>query len=556
MIGVLCKPHQSEPAREFFELFKTPWEFYSKDRSYDVFIATESDFQPADARLSVICGADQKAFDVNEDVQARPLGVGAFLRAGHFEYPVYKNVSEIQGKGRPAIQVKGGNNIVGLEIEKPGRRVIRVGYDLFEEVAFLLTDGQPPENALIPTLEMHISLLRNWMLECGISFVEIPPVPAGFNFSVCLTHDIDFIRIRDHKFDHTMFGFLYRATLGTLLNVLMGKRTWKTLLQNWKAVLTLPLVHLGVCRDFWFSFDRYLEIEKGMKSTFFLIPFKNRPGSKVQDNHADRRAAKYDILDIQDTVIRIGEEGAEIGVHGIDAWHDPESARQELSRVSDVTGQKNVGIRSHWLCFNEASPRILEEAGFSYDSTFGYNGAAGFRSGSLQPFRPLKAKSLLELPLNVQDTSLFNPHHMDLTESQARQLCRNLIEKAVTHGGVLTFLWHDRSLAPERLYADFYIGLLSELKSHNAWFATGSEITGWFGQRRSIALEEVRFEEGAVHIRLNHDGIQTGPCPIVRIYNPDSVSTDTTDASGHKKYFTDIPWSGEKNLHISIGPSR
>src|SRR5206468_10163146 len=64
-----------------------------------------------------------------------------------------------------------------------GMKVLRVGYDLFGEVRFLLSTGQPPSNALIPTLDIHISMLRTWILEAGIPVVEIPPVPAGFERS-------------------------------------------------------------------------------------------------------------------------------------------------------------------------------------------------------------------------------------------------------------------------------------------------------------------------------------------------------------------------------------
>ena len=34
MIGVIADPADHVVVREFFELFKTPWEFYSADRQY------------------------------------------------------------------------------------------------------------------------------------------------------------------------------------------------------------------------------------------------------------------------------------------------------------------------------------------------------------------------------------------------------------------------------------------------------------------------------------------------------------------------------------------
>ena len=69
--------------------------------------------------------------------------------------------------------------------------MIRLGFDLFAEVRHLLTEGQPTEFASIPTLDLHISLLRELIVSQGMALVEIPPLPAGHRFIVCLTHDVD-----------------------------------------------------------------------------------------------------------------------------------------------------------------------------------------------------------------------------------------------------------------------------------------------------------------------------------------------------------------------------
>src|SRR5439155_25937613 len=111
-------------------------------------------------------------------------------------------------------------------------------------------------------------------------------------------------------------------------------------------------------------------------------------------------------------------------------------------------------VRMHWLYFSEDSPRILEEAGFSYDSSFGYNNTVGFRAGTSQAFCPLTAQSLLELPLTIQDTAMFYPAHLNLHEAEALDSCRRLIESASRFGGALTVNWHTRSLSPERLWGD------------------------------------------------------------------------------------------------------
>ena len=39
MIGVVARANQARLVEEFFQLFKTPWEFYTPGRAYDVVIA-------------------------------------------------------------------------------------------------------------------------------------------------------------------------------------------------------------------------------------------------------------------------------------------------------------------------------------------------------------------------------------------------------------------------------------------------------------------------------------------------------------------------------------
>ena len=71
----------------------------------------------------------------------------------------------------------------------------------------------------------------------------------------------------------------------------------------------------------------------------------------------------------------------EIAVHGIDAWRDAEAGRLEMERISTVVGEALSGVRMHWLYRDESAFSKLEQAGYSYDSTGGYNDAVGYRMG-------------------------------------------------------------------------------------------------------------------------------------------------------------------------------
>ncbi|HEY9248150.1 MAG TPA: hypothetical protein VIO38_03420, partial [Rariglobus sp.] len=454
MIGVIAEFEDREIAREFFELFKTPWEFYRKDRRYDVLLCAGSYEPEAAAKLTIFYGGKRTQSD------DRPRHPRILLRQAD-RIPIYGDaVAFPEKKGALLTDEESGRCVAYVDHSEEGT-VARVGYDLFAEIRFLLTEGQPAANAELPAVELHIALLRSLITDCGIPLVEIPPVPAGYRFIACLTHDVDHPSIRRHKWDHTTFGFLYRAILGSFREVLRGRLPIRGLTTNWMAAFRLVLVHLGLAKDFWSDFgERYLELEQGLPSTFFVIPFQGRPGRTREGAAPVYRAAPYGAQDIAGTLRKLSQAGCEIALHGIDAWCDASSGREELEEIRRLTGASDIGVRMHWLYYDGQSPQTLEEARASYDSTAGYNGTVGYRAGTTQVYKPPAACSLLELPLHAMDTALFYPAHRGLSQEEAKILLQRMVVNAARFGGCLTVNWHDRSTVPERLWGTCYRELI------------------------------------------------------------------------------------------------
>jgi hypothetical protein len=382
--------------------------------------------------------------------------------------------------------------------------LVRIGYDLFKEIRALLSVGQPASNAATPTLDLHIAFLRDVIAVNG-ALVEIPPVPEGYQFIACLTHDLDHPLIRQHRFDHTMFGFLYRAVFRSAFNLLTGRGSWGQLLANWGAALKLPFVYLGLAKDFWQGFDRYPKLDGGPHSSFFAIPFRDYPGRSDRGPAPKQRAARYSATDIATQIHTLRSAGCEIGLHGIDAWRDSAKGREELEEIRRITGQPNIGVRMHWLYFDQQSPVTLERAGADYDSTVGYNETIGYRAGTTQVYKPLEATRLLELPLHIMDTALFSPTRLALPPGEASKRVAAIIDSAVQYGGTVTVNWHDRSIAPERCWDDFYVDLVGELRSKGAWFATAAQAVSWFRKRRAATFEKVGSETAEVLVRNDVD---------------------------------------------------
>jgi len=536
---------------EFFQLFKVPWEFYNKEKSYGVVIVTDPKATVPPGHLVILFGAETTAFDVENGCEVCSLTGSVLLEGRGLEFPVYKNVTAVRCPGSVLLKMKDGADPAGVACTRKRQTILRIGYDLFDEVAFLLSGGQPTVYAHIPTLEIHIGMLRRWILESGLPLVEIPPFPSGSTFIVCLTHDVDFADIRGHKFDRTVLGFIFRVLFPSHLRDFRSRISWFRLLKNWKALFSLPGVYLGLSRDFWFEFDRYSEIEREMASTFFFIPFKDDPGDTPNHRPPPYRAARYDVRDLEGPIKALMKRGHEIGLHGLDAWHDPRRGGEELRVIREITGAEEVGVRIHWLLFSENSPAVLQEAGFLYDSTLGYNDAIGYRCGTTQVFR-LSPTSLFELPLHAMDTAMFYRKRMGLSESRALQLCRHLIDEMRTYGGVFTLNWHTRSLSPERNWDDFYIELLRILKTEKVWFASAKQVVDWFHKRRLTEFNEVNVSRERIRVKLKATDKHSSPPLLLRAYYPQAASKEKGDSVTCRPRWGEVPLSGETEISFPL----
>jgi len=142
------------------------------------------------------------------------------------------------------------------------------------------------------------------------------------------------------------------------------------------------------------------------------------------------------------------------------------------------------GYRNHYLRFQTpATWYHLQQAGFNYDTTFGYNDMPGFRNGMGHPFQPYddhrrRAIELLEIPLHIMDSSLLTAGG---SPAGAWTIIRELVEQVRSCRGVLTVLWHNDvfSCPFKQSSARLYRQLLAYGREQGAWLTSGTEIWRW-----------------------------------------------------------------------------
>jgi hypothetical protein len=543
MIGVIADIADHEIVREFFELFKTPWEFYHPDRQYDILLCNGSVPVRLPAGCAIVAAGRKTPIDRGCLPEENERG-GKVLAYGESEIPIYGESIGFAEVGESILTWKISGRCAAYVQRSATAVLARLGYDLFAEVRTLLTAGQPAANAGIPTLDIHIAVLRDLILACGVPLVEIPPVPQGYPFIACLTHDVDHPSIRRHKLDHTVLGFCRRAIWGSLRGFFAGQLPARVLFANWAAVLKLPLIHLGWARDFWEDFDdRYLALENGFRSTFFVIPFRNRPGITREGRAPAFRAAQYGARDIARPIQKLLAAGCEIGLHGIDAWIESGKADEEVAEIRRLTGTREIGVRMHWLYQDNGSPAILDNAGLAYDSTVGYNQTVGYRAGTTQAYKPANANRMLEVPLHAMDTALFYPAYLGLSPAAASKRLDRMVDHASRSGGCLTTNWHDRSTAPERMWSDCYCRLLGELKLRGAWFATVGQAAAWFRKRRSVVFDCAAGTDVTV-VCASGAGSAGVPGLYLRIY--------TAGGPGEARHYTDVPMEEGVEMRVPL----
>jgi len=383
--------------------------------------------------------------------------------------------------------------------------------DFFAQVSEMLNCGKHHNHE--PTCEIILDRLRK-RLQQFAPLVEIPPVPWGYSFIVAVTHDVDVMSTREQSWlsiGYAVYTCLRHGRIADALRIFLAKFGWGA--------------------DPWNQFDHWMTLEQEMKirSTFFFVPFKDRPGI----SSPGIRAVGYK-LD-RAVIESLLSGGWEIGVHGIDNWTNRAKGDEELRRFKEF-GTSRVGTRVHWLLFGEETWKTLDEAGFYYDSTFGYNEDIGFRAGTLQVYRPRASKVLLELPLHIQDSALLGSFCellsdcgwrrapcLHLGEEEAKRRCDKIAAYAREYGGVVTVLWHPETIAPPRKWISLFRHLVSEAMESKAWVTRATDAVEWFRMRREARLTCVR-EGNIVAIRVSSLRFDVDiPLLVARLHVPGDV---------------------------------
>jgi len=385
-----------------------------------------------------------------------------------------------------------------------GLRLMTLPFNLGLEGTRLLMEGREftDENVGEPILDLMLEEIRKVLRREVINYIELPPVPWGYSYAMTLTHDLDILSLKEMPIARTFLGYFYRSSVLNWKRWRAGKvQTSEYCQALWEMARTW-LAKVGIGQDVWQrALPTLIELEKRLevRSSLYFMPFPKKPGilperlrkSRDKDSQSApaNRASFYEVSMHKQMLNRLEQDGWEAGVHGIDAWHDIPAARAEYDRVANLTGQENIGVRMHWLYFKSPqSYEVLEEGGFQYDATVGFNEVVGFRAGTLQPYHPLNCQTLWELPLHIQDGALLGEEYLDLNREDAFHQAKPILDWAKRFGGAVSLLWHNQSFTAPRFWGEVYERLIAQGKMDGAWIAVPRDVLRWFTLRRACEV--------------------------------------------------------------------
>ena len=289
--------------------------------------------------------------------------------------------------------------------------------------------------------------------------------PENKKFAVCLTHDVDVVKFVLSDF----------AKAGKIVDFIKGEN------------------------PYW-QFDKIVELEKNFnfKSTFFFCPGKKH-----------RLDPNYSIKDrkILDLIKQLIKDGKEIGVHlSYLSYNDKSMMLHEKNEVYGLAGKK-IGARTHFLRFDVPKTWILEdEIGLYYDSSLGYPGHTGYRSGFCWPYHPYiagheKELDIFELPLSVMDSTLFAESR---TEENAMKLLQGLFDNIEKYNGLVVMNWHQRVFNEKYFigWASVYKKCLEYFKAKEVFASSAENVLNWIANRDLLDISET-IDSNILKIKLN-----------------------------------------------------
>ena len=124
MIGVIASEVEQPAVAEFFELFKTPWEFHRPGKHYDVLLCSNSPVPENNARLLLLFGSQRQAFEERRSIKTNSVSGNNFVSFRSERMPIYGSCLLFDSPGNEVVVHQGTNSAAAISIAS-GDQVVK-----------------------------------------------------------------------------------------------------------------------------------------------------------------------------------------------------------------------------------------------------------------------------------------------------------------------------------------------------------------------------------------------------------------------------------------------
>src|SRR5437762_10246928 len=127
MIGVVANEAEHRVVVEFFELFKTPWEFHQPGAHYDILICSNSMVPENNARLLFLYGAQRQAFEECRSIRTISASKHDFVSFRGERMPIYGSCLLFKGAGSEVVIHERTKWAAGVSVVSGDQMGVRLG---------------------------------------------------------------------------------------------------------------------------------------------------------------------------------------------------------------------------------------------------------------------------------------------------------------------------------------------------------------------------------------------------------------------------------------------
>ena len=317
---------------------------------------------------------------------------------------------------------------------------------------------------------------------------SLSPWPDGHRWAVALTHDLDVVEW------WLLFPLLRMAELGM-------KGDWDRFGRVGRAARR-SIGRDPVTRGVHSLLQ--LEAHHGIRATWFVICAEPTIRSMLAGDSTYRPEGPA----ARRILTALTQAGHEIGLHGSFATAEDVKSMVKQHRVLSRLADSPVeGVRQHFLRMHPGrTQRLMVEAGFEYDASWGFADRNGFRLGVADVIPAWDAEREVMIPLDLvplvwMDRALSKYAGV---EEAGRWIedARELAGECKAAEGAWVGLWHPNMMEalgfPGAETA--FVSLLQALADDRPYFASAHKLVQWRQFRRSVRAARVSAD-GRVVLR-------------------------------------------------------